>query len=273
MIDIIKESLKITNDNLIIATPLILFSLISTLYMIFSSGGNSIGTLFSVILFFLMLSAFLSGWFYMIAKVIKEPETNNKDKLIVEFPSGVGEYFLVIIGMLIFTLLLSSIIVLSAVLIGKKYIGSTGISQAQIIAAASNIETMKNFANSLTNEQLIKINQWNLFILMTLMFNYFILMFYNPAIFFKKKNPFIAFFVSLKDLFGRKFFKNLTVFLLITVAYMFISILSAFLNSNIFLHFIFTLINFYYITFIAVFVFNYYYSNFAKIGGTIDKTV
>ena len=273
MISIIKNSFKITNNNIVIATPLIIFSLISSLYLVFSSGSSTGGMLFSVILFFLMLSAFLSGWFYMITEVIKQPDMDDKDKLILEFPSGVGEYFLIILGMLLLSILLSSIIMLFTIFIGKKYIGNAGVTQAQIVAATTNIEAMKNFADSLTNEQLLKINQWNILIFFTILFNYFILMFYNPVIFFKKKNPFIAFFISIKDLFSRKFFKNLTVFLLITVIYMFLSVLSVLFGSNIFLHFIFTLINFYFITFAIIFVFNYYYYNFARIGGTIDKTV
>ena len=273
MIGIIKESFKITNSYLVIATPLILFSLISSLYLIFSSGGSLIGKIFSIILFFLMISAFLSGWFYMISKAVKNPEIDNKDKLLSEFPSGVGEYFLITVGMLIFALLLSTIIMFIALLIGKKYIGDAGITQAQLINATSNIDAMKEFANSLNNEQLLKINQWNFLLFITIMFNYFILMFYNPTIFFKRKNPFIAFFISLKDLFSRKFFKNLAVFLFITIIYMFLSILSVLVGSNLFLHFILTLINFYYITFAVIFIFNYYYSNFAKIGTIIDKTI
>ena len=71
MFKTIRESFKITNGNIVIATPLIFFSLISSLYMIFSAAGNKIGIIFSVILFFLMFGAFLSGWIYIIIRAVK----------------------------------------------------------------------------------------------------------------------------------------------------------------------------------------------------------
>ena len=106
-----------------------------------------------------------------------------------------------------------------------------------------------------------------------MLFNYFILLFYPAVIFFKRKNPFIAFWISLKDTFGRKFFKNVGLFLLIMILYMIISSLMALFGKNMFIHFTLTLINFYYATFVGILVFNYYYTNFAKIGSAIDTRV
>lgn len=272
MFKIIKESFRITNDNIILATPLIFFSIISSLYLMFSSGGNKLSLIFSAILFFLMLGAFVSGWFMMITKAVKEQSIEDK-ALIAEFPAGVGEYFLTIVCMIIKVFIVSIIIMILIILAGKKFIGDTGITYSQIVSATANIETMKAFADSLTNEQLLKINAWNTLLFFGIIFNNFILMFYPAAIFFKTKNPFKAFFVSIKDIFSRKFFKNIGLFLLIFIVYMIISTVSALFGKNIIVHFFITLINFYYITFVAVLVFNYYYSNFAKIGSNIDATV
>lgn len=271
MLDIIKESFRITNENIIIATPLILFSLISSLYLIFSYSGNSIGIITSVILFFLMLAAFLSGWFYMIAKAVKNSELQNN--FITEFPTGVGEYFLSVLGMIFKIMIITTVIVIFAYICGKKFIGGIGVSYNQIVQAAASIEAMKDFVNNLNNEQLIKINAWNILFFCSMVLNYFILMLYPAAIFFKRKNPFVAFWISLKDTFGHRFFKNLLLFLIIFTSYMIISALTAFFGKNIFVHFILTLINFYYLTFVGILVFNYYYSNFAKIGSAIDTTV
>ena len=272
MFKIIKESFKITNSNIIIATPLIFFSLVSSLYLIFSQGGSQIGLLFSGLLFFLMLGAFLSGWFMMIMKAVKEPEIED-NKLISEFPSGVGEYFLNILLMVVIISLVTAGIIALAILAGKKYIGGFGVSAAQFGQALADVESMKKFVSSLSQEQLIKINAWNCLLFFAMVFNYFIFMFYPAAIFFKKKNPFIAFWLSLKDTFGRKFFKNIALFIMIFILYMFFSTLTVLFGNNIIVHFILTLINFYYITYIAVLIFNYYYSNFAKIGSNIDTTV
>jgi len=273
MFKTIKESIKITNENIVIATPLILFSLLSTIYLIFSTGKSSIATLFTIILFFLMLCAFLSGWFYMIMKAVKEPDIDKNTLITESFFSGVGEYFLSAIGMVFILLFLSFGIFALAVIAGKYFIGNPGVTYAQLSEAMATVESMKSLLTSLSPEQLLKINLWNGLMFFAMTLNYFIVMFYAPAIYFKKKNPFIAFFVSLKDIFSRKFFSNCGLYILVTFGYFLLSILTTILNSNIFAHFILTLLNFYFVSFCAVLIFNYYYSNFAKIGSNIDQTV
>ena len=160
-----------------------------------------------------------------------------------------------------------------AILAGQKFIGDFGVPYDQIISATSSIESIKTFVDSLTNEQLLKINLWNALLFFTIMFTNFLIMFYPASIFFKTKNPFKAFFLALKDTFSHKFFKNIGLFLLIFLIYMLISTIAAFFGKNIIVHFLVTLINFYYITFVVVLIFNYYYSNFAKIGSNVDTTV
>ena len=117
----------------------------------------------------------------------------------------------------------------------------------------------------LSEEQLFKLNAWNLLLFGTMSVNYFLIMFYSPALFFKEKNPFKAFFLSLKDLFSKKFLENFGLYLMLFVSYFVLSVLSTLFGANIVIHFIFTLINFYYLVFIAVLVINYYYSKFVKI--------
>ena len=272
MFKIIRESFKITNDNIVIATPLIFFSLLSGLYIIFSSTGSGIGLIFSVILFFLMFGAFLSGWFYMIQRAVKDPDIES-NRLIYNFPSGVGEYFLSALGLIVKVLIISIIIAVCAVLAGKKLIGGVGISYEQFAQATASVESMKTLLNSLTKEQLLKLNYWNILLFCTMIFNYFILMLYPPVVFFKNKNPFIAFFISLKDTFGHRFLKNVCIFAVIFILYMFLSLFTVLVGNNVILHFIITLANFYYITFAGVLLFNYYYSNFIKIGSNIDMKV
>jgi len=271
MFNIIRESFKITNNYIIIATPLILFSLISGLYLIFSGHGSSLNIIFTIILFFSMLAAFLAGWFYMVTKAVKEPE--GKENLLSEFTAGVGEYFLPIIGFLFNTIVITIAIIIGAIFIGKKLIGSVGVTSSEVTAALASVEAMKTFVASLSEEQLLKINQWNIILFLTMIFNYFIFMFYAPTMFFKQKNPFISLLISIRDLFSRKVFKNIGLFSIIFITYMILSALNALFGANIIVHFVLTLVNFYYVTFIAVLVFNYYYSNYAKIGSTIDKMV
>lgn len=273
MFNIIRDSFKITNNYIVIATPLILFSLFASIYLILSSGGNILSLTITAILSFLMLGAFLSGWLFMIKKAVTNPEEESRDRLIFEFPSGVGEYFLTVLGMILIIFLVSAGIIVIIALLGKKFIGDTGITYIQFSNAAANIESMKTFLTSLTPEQLSKLKEWNILITLGMIFNHFIIMFYSPVIFFKEKNPFKALFITIKDTLGRKIFKNIFLFFLIFVVYVILSVLSALIGGNLFLHFLSTLINFYYVTYVAVLVFNYYYSNFAKIGSNIDATV
>ena len=273
MFKIIKESFKITNNFIVIATPLILFSLFASIYLILSSGGNKLSLSITAILFFLMLGAFISGWLYMIKRAVTEPEQENKDRLIFEFPSGVGEYFLTVLGMVFVIIFVSIAIVILVAIIGKKFIGDPGVTYTQITEASASVEGMKTFLNTLTPEQLSKFKNWNLLLFSGMLFNYFIMMFYSAAVFFKTKNPIKAFFITIKDTLGRKILKNIFLFILILVTYTILSILTAIFGGNIFAHFILTLINFYYVTYIAILVFNYYYSNFAKIGSQVDTLV
>ena len=112
MLNCIKDSFRLTNKYIILATPLILFSLLSSLYILFSIGGNLINLLIAVVLFTLMLAAFLSGWFFMIRECIKNPEAEDPNFLIKDFPAGVGEYFLPVIGMLFGVFVISAILVM-----------------------------------------------------------------------------------------------------------------------------------------------------------------
>lgn len=270
---IIRESFTITNNNLALATPLILFSLLSNLYLIFSASNNIYSIICSVILFFLMVAAFLSGWGYMIKKIITRTDIEPQNSLFTDFPTGVGEYFLSAIGLVINALFISVILVSLTIIAGKHFIGNIGITTSQFITATSSIETMRSFILSLSNEQITGLNLWNSLFFCMLSINYFVLMFYLPALLFKRKNPFLAYLVSIKNLFGKKILSNITLLLTIIVLYMLISVLTVLFGSNVIIYFILTLLHFYFITFVAVTLFNYYYNTFVKTGTIIDKTV
>lgn len=273
MFKLIKESFCLTNKYIVLATPLILFSLISSLYILFSMRGNKIGLIISIILFFLMLGAFLSGWLYMITRCVKNSFAEDANQLIKEFPTGVGEYFLPALGMIATSFLLCLGLFIISILIGVKFIGDPQISQTAVSNSLSSIEAMRKFALSLTDEQLVKINLWNILMFGSMSLSYFLIMFYAPAMFMKNKNPIFAFGHSIKDLFSRKFFKNALLYIFISAVYLILSIFIAIWGENIIMHFIFTLTHFYFVVFAAVLIFNYYYKNFVRIGGNIDETV
>lgn len=270
---IIRESFTITNNHLALATPLILFSLLSNLYLIFSASNNIYSIICSVILFFLMVAAFLSGWGYMIKKIITKTEIEPQNTLFTDFPTGVGEYFLPATGLIINALFISVLLLSLAIIVGKHFIGNIGITTSQFVTATSSVETMRNFILSLSNEQITKLHLWNSLFFCVLSFNYFVLMFYLPTLLFRHKNPFLAYFISIKNLFSKKILSNIILLLIVMILYMLISVLTILFGRNVIIYFVLTLLHFYFITFVAVTLFNYYYNTFVKTGTIIDKTV
>lgn len=269
MLSYIKYSFQLTNKYIILATPLILFSLLSSLYILFSVGGNLLSLLIALILFGLMVAAFLSGWFFMIKTCVSNPEQEDPNVLLKEFPAGVGEYFLPVLGLMINTIIISVLLILVSYFVGMKLIGDIGITPEALTKGMESFAAMKTFLGSLTQEQIFKLNAWNMLLFFTMSVTYFLIMFYSPALFFKEKNPFKAYFVSLKDLFSKKFFTNFGLFLILFVSYFILSILTTLFGANVVMHFIFTLINFYYLVFVAVMVYNYYYKNFVQINEVV----
>ena len=259
MLSYIKDSFQLTNKYIILATPLILFSV----------GGNLLSLLIALILFGLMVGAFLSGWFFMIKTCVSNPEQEDPNGLLKEFPAGVGEYFLPVLGLMINTMVISVLLILVSYFVGMKLIGDIGITPEALTKGMESFTAMKAFLGGLTQEQMFKLNAWNMLLFFTMSVTYFLIMFYSPALFLKEKNPFKAYFASLKDLFSKKFFTNFGLFLILFISYFILSIFTTLFGTNVIMHFVFTLINFYYLVFVAVMVYNYYYKNFVK----LDKTI
>ena len=266
---------NLTNKYFILATPLILYTLFSSIYMAVSANGKLINLIIAFILFILMTGAFLSGWFFMIKTAITEDKQDEPNTLIKDFPSGVGEYFLTTLGGIVNVTVITLLFIFASYFIGLHYIGDPNIAPDAFVKAFESPVELKAFIASLTEEQLYKIGLWNILILSSTGLAYFLVLLYFPAIFFKNKNPFIAFFVSLKDLFSKKIITTIGIYLLIFIGNFIISILSALFANNLILHFIVTLLNFYFITYASLGVFYYYYTNFVKIyiGQNIDTTV
>lgn len=271
-----QKVFNLTNKYIVLATPLILYALFSSIYLAVSaSGGKIIGLFFAIFLFTLMSGAFIAGWFNMIKTAILEPDREDVNSLLKEFPSGVGEYFLPALGAILVIFMIFTVMFTTSYFVGINTIGDPKISAEALSKAMQSTIELKAFVSSLSVEQLTKISLWNMLILGIMTVGYFLMMLYLPVIFFKNKNPFVAFFVSLKDLFSKKFFKTLGIYLLIFVVNFFISALSTIFGANSMIHFIMTLINFYFVTFVGVGIFYYYYNNFIQnnVGQNVDVEV
>ena len=115
-----KKIFSLTNKYIILATPLILFSLISGIYLTVSAAGKVINLLIAIILFTFMLAAFIAGWFNMIKFAVKDGYDDDPNALIKEFTPGVGEYFLPALGSIL-VIIAVSLIIMFASYYGEGY--------------------------------------------------------------------------------------------------------------------------------------------------------
>jgi hypothetical protein len=268
----VKKVFELTNKNIVLLTPLLLYSLFSSVYLAVSTlGGKALMMIFALLLFFVMTAAFTAGWFNVIK--IAVIDVNNEVKTVVkDFVSGVGEYILPSLGLFINVLLISIITLACSYKLGMLLIGDIGVSMETFAKAMESTATLKAFIAGLSLEELTKLSHWNTLLLGVMSLVYFLLILYLPALFYESKNPFRAIFISFKRLFSKQFFKILGIYMLISVVNFVLSLLSAVLTGVTALHFIVTLVNFYFITIVSIGIFYYYYKSFIanKIGCNID---
>ena len=274
MLNLFKENIKITNDNIILATPLILFMWLSSLYISFSKGAvNSLPLLILTgITTLFMTSAFLAGWFYMVKKAVqlsKQVFVLDTDKakatlnLIKTIPTGIGKYFLSFVGQIIFSMVIFVITGIITYKLGMLLIGDVGIDPVQLKSVLSSSTEVRTFLDTLTIDQLIKLNNWNLLLMLTTGILSFLLMLWIPEILFQTKNPFTALFKSIAKIF-KKPMKSIKLFLFITVLNFGISFVSTFSMLNPFIYFVMMVMYFYFLVYLVVLIFTYYDREFTE---------
>lgn len=268
MIKYFKNAFKITNDNIILATPLILFLFIFSIYL--NAAQNAPENLPSFILLatttLFMLGAFFAGWFYMVKKavelggkefIIDDDKAKAAFGLLKEIPVGVGEYFFSFLAALILYSVLFVIIGFLAYEIGIHFIGKVGIHIAQIKAAMSSTVALKALISSLTPQQVAKVNLWNLLFLCTMTVFSFLTLFWAAQIVSPTKNPFVAYIKSVSFTF-RNFLEALILFVYISFINFAVSLINAIAMVNPITYFISMLIYFYFIVYVIVLIFLYH---------------
>ena len=269
-----QKVFNLTNKYVILITVLILYSLITNVYAAFLATGSIkiIGLIFGLLLLILMSVVFIAGWCKMIVSAIDKPESEDPNALIKVFPEGVGEYILPVLGALLVLLIFYGITGFLAFYAGNHFIGNPHIDVAKLAKIGNDMTAAKSFMDSLSPLQTKQLLFWNQLLLIFITSSYFILFLYIPAIFYKSKNPFKAFFISLKDLFSKKIIKTFGVFCIIFFANSLISVLTAVFGSNTIMSFIITLLGFYVFTASITGIFSYYNDNFVKsyLGQNID---
>ena len=275
MFKLFKEAFKISYNNIIIATPLLLFLLILNIYLMIAK--NAVKALPSTILFFatlfLMVSAFLAGWLYMVRVAvnnhINNPESEKKYgsfELMKEFPVGIADYIKPFMGFSILYLILADITFISVYHIGMKFIGGVGIPIAQFVSATEAPVAMQSLIQSLTKVQLLKINYWYLLVMCSFQLFMLLTMFWPIEIMCSVKNPIIAFFKSITRVFTKP--QVILLFIGINILNLFLSLMNYVAIFNPITYFIVTMIFFYFIIYVFVLLFLYYDE---KIKGNSDS--
>lgn len=286
MIKYFTKAFKITNDNIILTTPLVLFLLLTSIY--FEVAQHAPANIFSLILLVVtilfMFSAFFAGWFYMVKKavdldkkefIIDEDRAKASFDLIKEFPVGVGEFFLSAIGgIILYSLLLIGLSII-AYLIGVHFVGKINLSPTELKMILNSLES-KALIASLSTEKLAKLQIWYTIFAATVTIHHFITMFLGAEVVSGNKNPLGAFFKAL--IFTVKnFFGVILLFIYTNVVGILVSLA---INGMMFLKAVPSIIlvlgsmllYFYFIVYVIVLVFLYYDSQKNKKLQTQDNS-
>lgn len=268
MIKYFSKTFKITNENIILTTPLVLFLFLLSIYLEVAKNApqNFIASILLITTILFMLSAFFAGWLYMVKQAI---ELDKKDfvidderakasfNLLKDLPIGIGEYFLPFIGTLIlYTVLMVGLFIMSYKL-GLYFIGKVGLTFAQLKIAMGSAAAMKSLITTLSAKELIKINYWYLLFLASASFFSFITMFWAPEIIFKTPNPILALGRAIVFTF-KHFLSAIILFVYVSLVNFMVSTVNAISTINPILYFVSMLVYFYFVVYIVVLVFLYY---------------
>ena len=267
----IKKSFGIVWRNLILTQPPILFLLIMSLLLGGFNRFNANSMVFAIFgssLIFLGI-AFFAGWFLMAKKTIAfelddsinaEEKAINSFGLVKHFFPGVGEYFLSILGGTIIFTIASIVASYFAFKIGVNYFGTLDIDFLRKSLELTNANDMHLYLSSLSEDKLLPILNWFLYLFVLQTIAQLLIMWWIPALFYKTKNPLKALLFNFKFLF-KHFFASVGIILFLVVLNIAISLVSSIFGQNSILSLISFLLFFFYVTYYVVVIFLYYGQN------------
>lgn len=272
MLKLFKNAFKLTNEGIILATPLILFIWLITIYLTFAKGvvDTLPEAVSAVITLLCMVGAFCAGWFYMVKEsialsqkefILDEDRAKEILNLIKKIPAGIGKYFLSFIGMSLITLVIFALFAICIYKLGMHFIGSIDFTAEQIKNAMSSPQDMKVFLDSLSIEQLYKLGNWNLLFMAASTLMSYMLMLWVPEIIYQTQNPLLALFKSIKKLFV-KFGKSIALFVYLTLLNLVISFANTFSLLHPVIYMLMMIAYFYFLVYVIVLIFYYYDSEF-----------
>lgn len=214
MIKIFKNSFLITKNNLILIQPLILFLLITSFSVLplQKLQQNAYGFYLVLLNILLICSAFVAGWFGMIKKAVLnyrykemgvEYETNKDISLLKSFFPSVGQYFFPTCALGLLLSLITFVFIQVMAKIGLLLFSDISILVKTLEISAKSVAEQVTFLNSLSPEQVILLNKWLVFFMVTHFLFYVFLVFAPAIMFFKSKNPFVVLGQSISCVFKR----------------------------------------------------------------------
>ena len=278
MFKLYRQTFKTTNDGMILATPLILFVWILSLYIAYSKSvvDTQFEVALSAVTMLFMTSAFCSGWFYMVTKCVefskKQFETEEEKateamKLIKIFPDGIGKYFLTFIGVVvIFMTIILSMVWLMQVLTTPILLQiSDVLTKSGLNFSVSDTQNVQMLLDKISPTELMPLFRQImrptckfLFIVTVIpMIVSFLMMLWLPEVVYRDKNPLVALFTSIKKIF-KKFKKSVGLFIYLTVVQVFMSFLSSLALINVVVYLFLMLVYFYFVVYVTVLLFTYY---------------
>ncbi len=275
MFKLFKDSFKVTNNCIILATPLIIFLSILGWYFTYtmSAVDNMAKLILAIITSIIMISGMLAAWLYMAKKTLSISKRvilfeNERMKAFLEIlsslPNGIGRLFLSILGAVIIyiALFVSGTMLIS--FITTNFIAN--IDFFSIFDIDSLFVTSKELFDEiamLSNNELLAINCWYALMLIFSTIISFLTILWIPEIVYTEKNPIKALYNSVIKL-VTTFPKTLLLYVYIATLTIFISILNTLLMFNPFLFFLVLVLYYYFLVYIVVLLFSYYEQNFIE---------
>ncbi len=274
MFKLFKNNFKITNECIILATPLIIFLSIISWYFNYAKDAidNLPKLLLAIITMVVIVSGSFSAWFYMVKKTIKLANTVfvfDKDRakafqeLIKSLHIGMGKLFLPFLGIISISGIVYIAILCIITLLVTKYIGQIDTSFLSTINVLLSSDELIQEINKLPTEQIMFITTcYGITYLSTLILSFFTIL-WIPEVVYSEKNPFKALISSIKKII-QTFPKTFALFIYINILTILISILNTLLMFHPITYFLVLVLYYYFIVYIVVLLFSYYEQTFIK---------
>lgn len=278
MRELFNQAAKITNNNIILTIPLIIFIKVLDLYSFFSRYhiDTTPKLLLAYITVLFMCGVFCAGWFYMIKGAVKLSEkvfvldadrANASLSLFKCIPEGVGKYFLSFVGVYVVLFFIQILFSPVVYMLGINLIG--GLDEAstqQLLQAASDPSFASNagmasFVENLTIEQIVFFGKWSLLFMLATSFILYLLMLWVPEVIYNTKNPILALWRSIEKVF-KDFWNTSRLFLSLWFSGFTLLFAYTFAVKNPLAYILVSILMFYFTVYLTVLIFLYYYKKY-----------